>query len=147
MQPLNLDFLGTSGLNNTSYGQGYSTPGTQSLADMLRFQPGQVNSGAPQQGSFLGGMLDQTDANGNVQQGWGGLALDGAQALGGAYMGYKQLQIAKNSLRESRRQFNLNFGAQQQTTNAAIEDRQRARVAANPGAYESVGSYMNKNRI
>ena len=34
-----------------------------------------------------------------------------------------------------------------QTLNTQMEDRQRARVASNPTAYQSVGDYMNKNGL
>ena len=79
--------------------------------------------------------------------GWGGLALGAAQGLMGGYMGLQQLGMAKKSFKENQRQFNLNFDAQKRTTNAALEDRQRARIASNSGAYQSVGDYMDKNGV
>lgn len=81
------------------------------------------------------------------QQGWGGMALDGASSLAKAFMGMKQYGLAKQQLAENQRQFDTNFGAQKKLTNSNLEDRQLARVASNPGAYESVGSYMNKNGV
>lgn len=79
--------------------------------------------------------------------GWGGMALGAAQGLFNGYLGLQQLGMAKDAMKENKRQFNLNYDAQRRTTNAALEDRQRARLASNPGAYESVGAYMNKNGI
>ena len=38
---------------------------------------------------------------------------------------------------QNKREFELNYAAQKQTTNASLEDRQRARVASNAGAYQS----------
>lgn len=105
---------------------------------------GGVPAGDP---SFLDGMIGYTDAQGNKVNGWGGLALGAAQTAVSGYMGWKQLQLAKSQLKESKRQFNLNFGAQQKLTNSRLEDRQRARVAYDPGGYESVSSYMQKNGI
>jgi hypothetical protein len=93
------------------------------------------------------GILGSTDANGVRTQGWGGLALGGAQALGSLYMGMKQYGLAKETLANNKAQFERNFAAQRQTTNSALEDRQRARVASNPGAYQSVGDYMNQNEV
>jgi hypothetical protein len=93
------------------------------------------------------GFLGSRDANGVQTQGWGGLALGGAQALGSLYMGMKQYGLAKETLANNKAQFERNFAAQRQTTNAALEDRQRARVASNPGAYQSVGDYMNQNEV
>lgn len=70
-----------------------------------------------------------------------------AGLAGNAFMGMQQYGMARQALRQSQDQFNKNFAAQRQTLNTAMEDRQRARVASNPGAYESVGEYMERNRI
>lgn len=95
-----------------------------------------------------GGLFGNTPFLSNQnQQGWGGMALGAAQGLASAYMGMKQYGLAKDSLKQSKDVFNKNFDAQRRTTNASLEDRQRARIASNSGAYESVGSYMNKNGI
>ena len=53
----------------------------------------------------------------------------------------------KTTLAEGKRQFQINYGAQKTTINSALEDRQRARVASNSSAYQSVGDYMDKNGI
>lgn len=94
------------------------------------------------------GFLGSTDPETGVKtNGWGGLALGGAQALGSLYMGMKQYNLAKDTLANNKAQFERNFAAQKATTNASLEDRQRARVAANAGAYQSVGDYMNQNGV
>lgn len=103
---------------------------------------GILNTPENMQGGFLSGMVGTKDA-----PGWGGMALGAAQGLGNAFMGMKQYGLAKKTLKENKRQFQENFNAQKKTTNASLEDRQRARVAANSGGYESVGDYMNKYRI
>ena len=91
------------------------------------------------------GVLGSTDIKTGIKtDGWGGLALGAAQGLGNAFMGMQQYNLAKDTFNENKRQFNLNFEAQRKTTNAALEDRQRARVASNSSAYQSVGDYMNK---
>lgn len=79
--------------------------------------------------------------------GWGGLALGAAGGLASTIMGMKQYGLAKKTLAENKRQFQLNYDAQKQTTNTRLEDRQRARVASNAGAYQSVGDYMGTNGI
>lgn len=81
------------------------------------------------------------------KNGLGGMALGGAQLLSSMYFGNKQLGLAEDQLKESKRQFDLNWGAQKKLTNARMEDRQRARVASNPNAYRSVSEYMDQNRI
>ena len=93
------------------------------------------------------GVLGSTDKNGLQQQGWGGLALGAAQGLGSLYLGMKQYELAKDTLANNKAQFERNFAAQKQTTNASLEDRQRARVASNSGAYQSVGDYMAQNGV
>lgn len=70
-----------------------------------------------------------------------------ASGLFNAWMGMKQYGLAKETLAQGKREFNLNYDAQRRTTNASLEDRQRARVASNPGGYQSVGGYMAKNGI
>ena len=79
--------------------------------------------------------------------GWGGLALGLGQGLFNGYLGLQQLGMAKKAFGENQRQFNLNYDAQRRTINSALEDRQRARLASNPGAYESVGTYMDRNGV
>ena len=79
--------------------------------------------------------------------GWGNLALNAAGGLASAFLGMKQYGVAKQALAENKRQFDLNYAAQRQTANTRLEDRQRARVAANPNAYQSVDDYMAVNRI
>jgi hypothetical protein len=79
--------------------------------------------------------------------GWGGFALGAANSAASMFFGMQQYGLAKDTLNENKRQFQMNYDAQKQTTNTALEDRQRARVASNAGAYESVGSYMDKNGV
>lgn len=96
---------------------------------------------------LMSSFLQQKYADGTTGGGYGTVGLNVLQGLGNAYMGMKQYGLAKNSLEESKKQFNLNYDAQRKTTNAALEDRQAARVASNPGGYQSVGDYMKKNGI
>lgn len=95
----------------------------------------------------LGGQY--TGAGGAIlgQQGWVSPVLGAGSALVNAFMGMKQYGLYKDQLAESKRQFGLNYDAQRQSTNTALEDRQTARVASNPGAYQSVGTYMQANGI
>ena len=105
--------------------------------------------------NLLGGIFNQrsafgdVDANGVQSMGWAAPAASLASALFSFQQGRETQQIARDNLKESQRQFNLNYGAQRQNLNTELEDRQRARVASagGSGAYESVDSYMNRNRI
>lgn len=94
------------------------------------------------------GMLGSYDANTQTKtEGWGGMALGAGQALLNGYLGLQQLGVAKDALNFNKDQFYKNFAMQQKTINTRMEDRQRARVASNAGAYQSVGDYMQQNRV
>lgn len=113
--------------------------------------------GAPQLGlgtprgntgsSWWDSLFDKTDANGIKTQGMAMPAISAASALMSGILGWKQLGVQKDALKQSKKEFEMNWGAQQKTINSQLEDRQRARVASNPNAYQSVGDYMNKNGI
>jgi hypothetical protein len=135
------------GLMPTSTPLGGTTPtNAQIFSDIGGTAPGGMFS---RMGQWMkdSGFLGSRNTDGTFNQGWGGLALGGAQALGSLYMGMKQYGLAKDTLATNKAQFERNFDAQRRTTNAALEDRQRARVASNPGAYQSVGDYMNQNEV
>lgn len=106
-----------------------------------------VGPGAEMNFGNLWGAMGSTNKDGMRSDGWGGLAIGGAQALSGAFMGMKQYQLAQEALSENKRQFSLNFDNQRKTVNTELEDRQRARVASSPSAYQSVGDYMQKNGV
>jgi len=127
-------------LNSSMVG---STPSFQTVGS-TGSSPGSGGQGQP---SWLDRLVGWTDGQGNQQAGWGNLALGGAGALMQGYMGYQQLQMAKDQLSESKRQFNMNWDAQSKLTNSRLADRQRARLSADPNAYESVASYMGKYGI
>ena len=76
--------------------------------------------------------------------GWGSLALGSAKALGGLFMGMKQYGLAKKTFNENKRQFQLNWGANRDLTNAQLADRQAGRIAASgpDGRHASVADYM-----
>lgn len=145
---------------STMFGQNWGTPGT-SLSDS-GYHPANFALGQSPGASGFGNMIGAPGTGGggdvgggffdnfltkNGNQGWGGMAFGAAQGLGNAYLGSQQLAVAKDTLANNKKQFDLNFKAQKQATNSALEDRQRARVSANSGGYESVGSYMSKNAI
>ena len=99
------------------------------------------------QRSIFDGFLQQRNADGTTSGGYGIAALGAAQGLGNLYLGMQQYGLAKETLANNKAQFERNFAAQKATTNASLEDRQRARVASNAGAYQSVGDYMNQNGV
>ena len=86
----------------------------------------------------------------NFNSQYGSTITGGLQAAGGlwgAYNGMQQTKLAKQQMANSLNQWNKSYVNQVASYNTRLEDRQRARVAANPDAYESVDSYMAKNRL
>lgn len=154
-----------------NYGSGNAVPfatdsasGPQNIASLFSGTGGQTPApgAAPAGNAFsslsnlFGGegffsknsMFGGTDTNtGITSRGWAPTALGIGQAIFGGIQGQQAAKLANKQFDEGRRQFDLNYGAQRTSMNTQLEDRQRARVASNPGAYESVSDYMNKNRI
>lgn len=94
------------------------------------------------------GVLSSYDKNTGIKtDGWGSLGLGAINSAANLIMGMKQYGLAKDQLNFQKDSFAKNYAAQRTSMNTQLEDRQRARVASNAGAYESVGSYMDKNRI
>ena len=96
-------------------------------------------SGGFQWGNFL---LGDVNRPGALQLGLGALS-----GIGNLYLGMKNYGMAKKQLKQQNAQFEKNYAAQRNLVNSQLEDRQAARVASNPSAYESVSSYMDRNRI
>lgn len=129
-------FSGTGG-SSAPVGSGASGSPFQSLSGLFG------GDGFLSKNSLFGG----TDERGVTTKGWAPAALGIGQAIFGGIQGMKAQKLAEDQFKEARRQFDLNYGAQRDSTNTALEDRQRARVASNPGAYASVSDYMSANRI
>lgn len=97
--------------------------------------------------SIMDSFLQTRNVDGTTSGGYGTAALGALQGLGSLYLGMQQYNLAKDALANSKDQFNRNFAVQKNLTNSQLEDRQRARVASNAGAYQSVGEYMNQNGV
>ena len=77
----------------------------------------------------------------------GQLGLGGANSLLTGYLGFQNLGLAKKQYQSQLDQFNKQWAANKKLTNASLADRQAARVASNPNAYQSVDDYMKKYGI
>ena len=140
--------LGVGGFmlpSNYGYGSLGDWGNQQAFGDQSGWGSGPAVPQTPQQKPWS--WLDSQDANGVKTQGVLQPGLGVANGIFNAWMGMKQYGLAKQQLAEGKQQFALNYDAQRTTTNSQLEDRQKARVASNPGAYESVGSYMTNNGI
>ena len=91
--------------------------------------------------SILGGMGDMSGLQ------MGQLGLGGVTSLLNGYLGFQNLGLAKKQYQSQLDQFNKQWDANKKLTNASLADRQAARVASNPNAYQSVDDYMKKYGI
>ena len=97
---------------------------------------------------FMKGALGSTNQKtGVTTQGWASPLLSAVGGLTQSWLGMQELDLKKQQMAEGIRQFDKNWAAQAANYNASIEDRQRARLGANPNGYQSVGDYMAQNRI
>lgn len=97
--------------------------------------------------SSLGGFLGTRNADGSGTTGWGMPVIQGASALMNGFMGMKNYGLAKKQFEFSKDMALKNLENQTKTINTQMEDRQRARVASNPGAYQSVDAYMKEKGL
>jgi hypothetical protein len=126
--------MAADGFNQGLWGNyGYVDP---SMAIDPKFQL--PNMGAPTEG--LWDRLQDPNGLGGTLMNAGKLGLS-------AYLGYKQLGQAEKQLKQNKMEFKSNFNNQAQLLNTQMEDRQAARVASNATGYQSVGSYMDKNKV
>lgn len=79
--------------------------------------------------------------------GWGSTAAGLGNGIFNSVMGMKAYGLAKDTLEFNKQSYAQNYAANKTLTNGQLEDRQRARVASNPGAYQSVGDYMNLHGV
>lgn len=112
---------------------------------------GQINGlsvpTAGQPRSIFDSALQQRNIDGTTSGGYLQAGMGVAQGLGNLYLGMQQYNLAKDSLANNKAQFERQFTVNKGLTNSRLEDRQRARVASNSGAYQSVGDYMNQNGV
>lgn len=138
--PFNFDWgsIFGGGDNNQAF-PSFGTQAGNSLTKDVAAAPGMFS-----RQSMFGG----TDPSTGISTGgWAPVALGAGQAIFGALQGNKAMGLAEKQFQEGQRQFDLNFDAQRKTINTQLEDRQRARVASNSGAYESTDDYLRKNRV
>lgn len=96
-------------------------------------------------GSFLDSILGGSGDMSGLQMGQ--LGLGGVNSLLQGYLGFQNLGLAKKQYQSQLDQFNKQWDANKKLTNASLADRQAARVASNPNAYQSVDDYMKKYGI
>ena len=129
-----------------SFGQNLGQ-GNTLINSLSRISPGNIGQRIGDWSRNSGFIGTRDPVSGQMSQGWGGLALGAGQALMNGLMGMRQYGLARRQFEFQKNAWNQNMANQRKTINTQMEDRQRARVAANPTAYQSVGEYMNQNRL
>lgn len=129
--------------------QGSVTPSLDSLSTGFTNSANTFNTtaltGSGGSGSFLDSILGGTGDMSGLQMGQ--LGLGGVTSLLNGYLGFQNLGLAKKQYQSQLDQFNKQWDANKKLTNASLADRQAARVASNPNAYQSVDDYMKKYGI
>lgn len=115
-------------LNSAIQEQTYSTLGLDSAG---AYQPTGPNSG---------GLLNWMSENNDLLKTGVGLFTGGF----GAWNGFQQNKLMERNMNMQAAQYREQMNLSKRNYNSKLEDRQRARVASNPTAYESVDSYMKK---
>ena len=126
----NMDFTGNFNALGTN-------PTYTSVGQSLGFDMSTYTQGNPGMFSQLGNWASQ---NSDLLKAGVGAITGGI----GAWNGYKQNSLMEKNMNQQANQFREQMDISKQNLNRNIEDRQRARVASNPTAYESVDSYMMK---
>ena len=129
--------------------QGSMSPSLDSLGTGFTNSANTFNNtsltGSGGSGSFLDSILGGTGDMSGLQMGQ--LGLGGVTSLLNGYLGFQNLSLAKKQYQSQLDQFNKQWSANKKLTNASLADRQAARVASNPNAYQSVDDYMKKYGI
>ena len=129
--------------------QGSVTPSLDSLSTGFTNSANTFNNtsltGSGGSGSFLDSILGGAGDMSGLQMGQ--LGLGGVTSLLNGYLGFQNLSLAKKQYQSQLDQFNKQWDANKKLTNASLADRQAARVASNPNAYQSVDDYMKKYGI
>jgi hypothetical protein len=97
--------------------------------------------------SWLSTLVGGKGADGSITNGvlnpLIGLASAGLQG----WLGMQTLKQNKENLAFQKDAFSKQFENQRTLTNSDLRDRQNARVASNPGAYQSTDEYMKNNGV
>lgn len=129
--------------------QGSMSPSLDSLGTGFTNSANTFNNtsltGSGGSGGFLDSILGGSGDMSGLQMGQ--LGLGGVNSLLNGYLGFQNLSLAKKQYQSQLDQFNKQWAANKKLTNASLADRQAARVASNPNAYQSVDDYMKKYGI
>ena len=129
--------------------QGSMSPSLDSMSTGFTNSANTFNNTSLTGSGGSGGWLDNILGGNGDMSGlqMGQLGLGGVNSLLQGYLGFQNLGLAKKQYQSQLDQFNKQWAANKKLTNASLADRQAARVASNPNAYQSVDDYMKKYGI
>lgn len=129
--------------------QGSMSPSLDSMSTGFTNSANTFNNTSLTGSGGSGGWLDSILGGNGDMSGlqMGQLGLGGVNSLLQGYLGFQNLGLAKKQYQSQLDQFNKQWSANKKLTNASLADRQAARVASNPNAYQSVDDYMKKYGI
>lgn len=129
---------GGGGVNPMSALQPFDTSG---YAGMMKTMPDPAAGGGWfSRGSMFGQIDPVTKA---ATGGWAMPAVQTFSSLANAWLGMKQYGMAKDALKEGKRQFDMNYDANKKTVNESQEARQIARLDATGGKiHKPVAEHM-----
>ena len=129
--------------------QGSLSPSLDSMSSGFTNSANTFNNTSLTSSGGSGGWLDSILGGNGDMSGlqMGQLGLGGVTSLLNGYLGFQNLGLAKKQYQSQLDQFNKQWAANKKLTNASLADRQAARVASNPNAYQSVDDYMKKYGI
>ena len=125
-----------------SYGMGGATP-----AGVTPTAPADTGGG------FMNFMRGQQGVAGDGVTGWLGngqnlgAVVQGIGALTNAYLGFRQLSMAKDQLNFQKSSWAKNFANSVSTYNTSLEDRIRGRTSDYAGKENDVQSYLAKHKL
>ena len=146
VMPQDLDFGKLLYGKPAQLGNNFGADYTSTMDNLMGFNTVSPTDVATGNGGLWGKFKSEfSEAMGTPDKpGWGLQALNVASGLGNAWMGMKQYGLAKDQHNLAKEYAAKNYAAQSQMVNSSLEDRQKARVASNPGAYQPVDSYMKQ---
>ena len=108
-------------------------PEVDTSLNLNGFIPGSDSASGVTTPGFVDKLMGYKDPKtGMMYDGYAKTGLNALQAGLGFYLGKEQLDQAKRSLAENRRQFNLNYAAQRAAINDQLRWQHRARAAGDP---------------
>ena len=162
-KPMNagLDWMGfqvgnpMAGVQPSPATYGYSSSAMDATGQAIQNGMGAGNNPAAGNSWFSkDSMFGSVGTNGVATQGWFAPVAQAGAGLVNSWLAMKQVDQAKKDFALNQEKFgfqkeafNRNFAMQAKTINTAMADRQKARLAANPSGYQSVGDYMKDNKV